>query len=240
MSTAHQRLHPVSHLLFAHALSSLPEVHASNVQRHLEACRRCTQHMALITAEVAALCFALEPVPVPALIKESLLHSLSEIHRLYDLAQPVAKVLKLPVPEAHAILSGLDSATAWRQLHRFWVTDLPSVDGEPALIARVPGGVRLRPGLLSASPADGGAEVVMRQVLVLQGSGRDSQGQLWHPGAYRQLIRIDSLLAHPGADLIVLIVRALPERQSQAQPLGRTLGHHNHGAKEGQCLVSDV
>ena len=30
-----QRLHPVAHVLFAHGLSSLPEVHATSVQRHL-------------------------------------------------------------------------------------------------------------------------------------------------------------------------------------------------------------
>lgn len=239
MATASPRLHPVAHLLFAHALSSLPEVHASTVQRHLDACRRCTQHMALITAEIAALCFALEPVPVPALIKESLLHSLSEIHRLYDFAAPVADALKLPVPQAHAILSGLDLASAWRQLHRFWVTDLPAVDGEPALIARVPGGVRLRPALLSTSPADGGAEVVMRQVLVLQGHGRDSQGHLWHPGACRKQVRIDSLLAHPGADLIVLIVRALPACRPHKQ-LGHGAARHENAQNAALWLTGDA
>jgi len=210
-----QRLHPVAHVLFAHGLSSLPEVHATSVQRHLDSCRRCSQHMHLITAEIAALCFAVEPVPVPALIKESLMHSLSEIHRLYDLAGPVADALGVNEARAHAILSALDSGTAWRQLHRFWVTDVGLVNNEPALIARVPGGVRLRPALLSASPADGGAEVVMRQVLILQGGGRDSQGNLWRPGDRRHKIRIDSLLAHPGPDLIALIVRALPPAQTR-------------------------
>lgn len=205
-----QRLHPVAQVLFAHGLSSLPEVHASKVQQHLDVCRRCSQHMHFITAEIAALCCAVEPVPVPALIKESLLHSLSEIHRLYDLAAPVAQTLGVTQTRAHAILRTLDTGATWRQLHRFWITDLAAVKGEPALIARVPGGVRLRPALLAGSPAEGGAKAIMREVLILQGSGRDSQGNLWHPGDRRAHVRIDSLLAHPGPDLIVLVVRAIP------------------------------
>jgi hypothetical protein len=212
------RLHPTAAVLFAHALSSLAEAHASYVEAHVAQCRRCTQQMKLMTQDISFLPLALEPSPVPPLIKESLLHSLSEIHRLYDSAGPIAEMLAISRLEAHGVLDMLDSGAAWRQLHRFWVADLPAVRNEPAMLARVPGGVRLRPGLLSTSPADGGAQVPLRQIMILQGGGRDNRGTLWQTGDHRQGILIDSLLAHPGPDLIAVIIRAVPRSNRSPRP----------------------
>lgn len=215
--------------LFVHSLCGLAEAHACHVQAHVDACRLCAGHLAQLREDSAQLALALKPVPVPALLKESLMHSLSEIHRLYDAAGPISQMLEISLPAAHGVLDLLDCGQSWRQLHRFWVADLPPVRGQPVLLARVPERVRLRPGLLSSTPADGGAAADLRQILILQGSGRDSHGRLWHAGDRRTAVRLESLLVYPGPDLIALIIRAgvAARRDSDREPPAAR-GHEAH------------
>ncbi len=81
----------------------------------------------------------------------------------------------------------------------------------------------------------------MREVLILQGSGRDSQGNLWHPGERRQNVRIDSLLAYPGPDLIALIVRAVPTQlKASARPFGERLLPHHGSEPTAEAVGSDA
>lgn len=219
--------------LFAHSLSGLAEAHACHVQAHVRSCRQCAGQLLRMQEDSAYLALALAPVPVPALLKESLMHSLSEIHRLYDAAQPISQLLEISINEAHDVLDQIDSGQTWRKLHRFYVADLPPVRCQPALMARVPEGVRLRPALFSLGPADGGAEAEMRHVMILQGSGRDSCGTLWHAGDRRSNVRLESLLVHPGPDLIALIIRSASgaRRYLDRQPPA-TRSHESHAHTE--------
>lgn len=186
--------HPATSVLFFYVLGKLHEAHASAIDRHLTACRRCHKQRRLIELASADLALALEPVPVPHLLRESLLHSAREVHRLSDALPTLRYALRYSLAEAQQVLRVVDDPHHWQQEGGAWV--LPLAQKAPRRAALV------RLSLVSHYTLKPEQRA---RAWVLQGHARGSVRRLG-AGQAKQLRPGDKLSAYPGPDLLVLLV----------------------------------
>lgn len=197
-------------VLFAFVLGCLSPAETTGVQVHMRSCRRCTQLLAQVRDDTAELAVALSPLPAPALIRESLMHSINEITRFYDLVEPVTQSLDCSEAEAQTWLAGLDEMARWDDSVDVGVSTqaLPAATGPLGACF-----MRLQPGTLV--PHEEGASP---HLIILQGTAQDSDGTTYRPGDLL-VLRADEhaeLCATAGPELIYLSVQ-------HAASLGRVL-----------------
>jgi hypothetical protein len=182
-------------VLFAFVLGSLSPAETTGIQVHLRDCRRCTQALRQVREDTAQLALALAPLPAPALIRESLLHSIGEIDRFYDWAAPVAEHLGCSTATARAWLDGVDEERLWQHGPDAGVMVLPLHADPSRQFIRLQAGTPL-PHEEGQSPT----------LFVLQGVAEDSSGAFFRPGDIVRL-RADEhaeITAAAGPDLICL------------------------------------
>lgn len=185
-------------VLFAFVLGCLSPAETTGVQVHIRTCRRCTRLLAQVRDDTAELAVALAPLPAPALIRESLMHSINEINRFYDMVQPVSATLGCSEDQAQTWLDALDDMAQWDDTVDVGV----SMQALPAP-RRTSAFVRLQPGTLV--PHEEGTSP---HLVILQGTAQDSDGTSYRPGD-ALVLRADEhaeLCATAGPELIYLSV----------------------------------
>lgn len=213
-------------VLFAFVLGCLSPAETTGVQVHIRTCRRCTQMLAQTRDDTAELAIALAPQPAPALIRESLMHSINEINRFYDLVEPVTHSLNCSTAQAHTWLAALDDMRLWDETVDVGVStqNIPATNCASAF-------VRLRPGTLV--PHEEGASP---QLMILQGTAQDSSGATYRPGDFI-VLRPDEhaeLCATAGPELIYLSVQRAADSQRLATHRG---AKYPAAAQSSYCLT---
>jgi hypothetical protein len=183
--------------LFAYLLGTLSDADRNRVHLHVGSCSRCGAALAQVGEDTAQLAFALAPVAPPPLLRESLLHSLSEINRFTDLQPLLREQLGCSLDDAQLLIDALDDPGAWDDSHYTGVMVMPVPHVAHARFVRVVPGVSV-PHEEGTSP----------RLLLLQGGCRDTEGVGHHPGELLHLQPDEhaDLVATAGPDLIYLTV----------------------------------
>ena len=193
MSCGELLRHPTGQVLCLYALGNLHEAHATAIDRHLRHCVRCQQLAHSVENDLADLALALPPVPVPSWMRESLVHSVREVHRLSDAVPTLRRMLSCSLRAARALLAKIDAPRYWRRHRRGWVLPLLQRPTRRAQLVRLP-----PLGRFVAPRAEG------VRVVVLQGQVRCG-GRALPGGEPVRLPARARLAAGAGPDTVILL-----------------------------------
>ena len=220
------RAHPSLAALLAVALEQAEAPFRTQVMSHLPACGGCRQRFRELSCDLAELTLALEPSPLPAMLREGILQAAGEIHRLFDAAKPLARVLRISRRHAHGILLRLDAPRYWHHTPAGWQLRVPESPLSHAHVVRLQAGevLRLRERGQVATRCG------VRLLLVLQGTAHDEAGQPFcapnHVGG--RILTAPrprgALVVQPGADFLGVMAGAVAApklRSGRAQALPR-------------------
>lgn len=220
--TATMQPHPPLSALWSVSLAQAHPALAASVSSHLSTCDHCRHRYQDLCSDVALLTLALEPSPLPALLRESILQAAGEIHRLFDAALPLARALRIGRRAAHGILLRLDAPRYWQQEGDRWLLPLPESRLRNARI------VRLHTGeTLEVAVAGRGGRRKARLLLILQGAAKDAGGHTYQATMpvdeaaphSRPLMPRSPLLVQPGADFLALVADSAPPKAQSLQAI---------------------
>lgn len=195
------------------ALGQVHEAHAAAVDRHTQSCERCQLRQQSLCDDIADLALALEPCALPAMVRESILHSTTEIHRLYDASEVLAQKLGVEAEAVQLLLSRLDLPRFWEKQQERWVLPVAAPHLPGARIVRLQAGdaLHVAVGLARTVP------MVPHLLLLLQGGAHDDEGRVWRAEHQPQISGIARLRVQPGADFLGLLAD-VPQVQRPAAP----------------------
>jgi putative transcriptional regulator len=189
---------------FELVLGLLEDGEAADLERHAADCAACADEIARAADDAALLASAEAPIEPSAAVKARLDASLESFaERLAHLLDPLAKMADLGREAMKDVVRALDDVATW----------LPG-PGDGILVAHVPNGPAVEGaicGFIRLAPGDSFPEhthLGEETVLVVQGSYRDSDGEVVRAGDMRQRAEgtSHSLTALDGPDLIYLAV----------------------------------
>lgn len=182
------------------ALSSERE---QELERHIASCPRCARELTAARQDFAALAASLKPVAPPNSLRARIFEDAHPEARFMGLVDRVAALTDLPRKRAQAYLASIDAPESWKQ-GLLPGMDIFHIDGGPAVEKAILGFIRLAPGAGFPEHEHHGRETT----LVLQGSYRDADGEIYRYGQENQQVPGSShaLKALAGPPLIYLNV----------------------------------
>lgn len=224
--TATAEGHPPLSALWSQALSQAHPASSTSTLAHLSTCDACRHRYQELVSDIAQLTLALEPSPLPALLRESILQAAGEIHRLFDFALPLSRALRISRQAAHGLLLRLDAPRYWQHTPDGWMLAVPDSRSRNARIVRLQAG-----DTLDAGETTRGRKRGPKLLLVLQGAACDDAGRIYqsaHPAdvdsaSVRPLRPSSPLTVQPGADFLAVMVDAEPRRARREERMPHVL-----------------